>query len=752
MTTSYIFTLRSLRACIDRLPDIAFFTPEPPARVDDVVSTFAESFHYRIHKDDTDRARRLIFVVPDEGLAVTTLKPRALRAALERAFMFSERAREAAVRVPISWGQYKDRDYVSFFACPRDKDPRAVRWIAQVQRPSSDVCFWQLTSHDAQVNLGSYDAPQDVYFAIVSAWQSAFSYCESEFAKPETAVDSRATEFDLGGATALASVPGDLPYSGWLPRLTAEQRAFIEREADRSVKLKGPAGSGKTLALEMKAIYEVERARATGRDIRVLFATHSWALAAEVDRDLHLLDESGAIASIDVFPLITMAHEVLPGERWQTGLQLLGEDSFSGKQEQLDRISSEWDEFTRGDWLTYRDDVSNDFKARVESTDPRDRQALVWDCLIEFGCVLGADGIFPGINAEPRYLTLPRAPWMMPLQSAGDKRAVLYVYERYIRRLLGDGLLTTDQVINDLLSYLETFAWNVRRRADGYDLIFVDELHLFDAQERLALQFLTRDASTYPKMFMALDPRQSPWEIFVDLGALRTGQAAVEQVDKGLGEVADIDLPTIHRSSPEILALIQHLNAEYPALELGSDWKLDHSALTSSASHGPIPSVIACGTRDAELSEVFERVGLGRSGRAGERIAVAIVDENVFPAFESLVESAADHSKGSVSVISSRDDVARLQYAPRRVVVGPVEYLAGLQFDRVVVAGLPDTRFGMANAAYRRRRFLSHLYLAVSRASQKVEIIVNDEDGGVPEVLERAIERRVVEAGRGRQV
>ena len=28
MTTSYIFTLRSLRACIDRLPDISFFTPD----------------------------------------------------------------------------------------------------------------------------------------------------------------------------------------------------------------------------------------------------------------------------------------------------------------------------------------------------------------------------------------------------------------------------------------------------------------------------------------------------------------------------------------------------------------------------------------------------------------------------------------------------------------------------------------------------------------------------------------------------
>jgi hypothetical protein len=751
MTTVFIFTLRSLRACIERLPDMALLTPRPPARVDDVVSTFAESFHYRIHKDDTERVRRLIFTSHDDALDMTQLKPRALRAALERAFLFSERAREASVRVPISWGQYKDRDYMSFFACPRDKDPRALRWIAQVQRPSNDVCFWRLTSHESQVNLADYDAPEEQYFAVVSAWPSAFAFCQSEFAKPEAPVDTTATEFELR-ATALESVPGDLSYSAWLPRLTSEQRGFVERTPDRSVKLKGPAGSGKTLALELKALYEVDRARRAGHDIRVLFATHSWALATEVDRDLRQLDESGAITAIDVFPLITMAHAVLPGERWETGLQLLGEDSFSGKQEQLQRIAAAWDDFLRGDWLTYRDEVSDDFTERVESEDPRDRQGLVWDCLVEFSCVLGSDGIFPGINAEPRYLSLPRAQWMMPLHTRGDKRAILYVYEKYLRRLLADGLFTTDQVINDFLNYLETFAWNVRRREGGYDLIFVDELHLFDAQERLALQYLTRDPSTYPKLFMALDPRQSPWEVFVDLAALRTGQEALEQIDRGLGEVADVDLPTIHRSSPQILALIQHLNHEYPALELGGDWNLDYSRLTSTAAPGPVPSVIACGSRDAELSEVFVRVGVARRGRPAARTAIAIVDEDVFPAFRRLAESASDQQRASVSVIASRDDVEMLQYAPRRVVVGPVEYLAGLQFDRVVVAGLPDTRFGIANAGHRRRRFLSLLYLAVSRASHQVEIIVNDEDGGVPEVLERAVERGVVQSGRGRQV
>src|SRR5205823_595723 len=101
-----------------------------------------------------------------------------------------------------------------------------------------------------------------------------------------------------------------------------------------------------------------------------------------------------------------------------------------------------------------------------------DRGAFAWDCLIEFACVLGADGIFPGVNAEMRYLRLARTPWMMPLQTDTDKRLILYLYEKYIRQLYESGQLSSDQLVNDFLNYLETFAWNVRRIKDGYDLIF----------------------------------------------------------------------------------------------------------------------------------------------------------------------------------------------------------------------------------------------------------------------------------------
>ena len=139
--------------------------------------------------------------------------------------------------------------------------------------------------------------------------------------------------------------------------------------------------------------------------------------------------------------------------------------------------------------------------------------------------------------------------------------------------LTDQGLLTSDQLINDYLNYLETFTWNIRRREQGYDLIFVDELHLFGEQERLVSNYLARSAEQYPHHVswrwtrVSLQPRCSP------ISPLRQyPRATVAQADLDLGQVAAVDLRAVYRFSPEILSLIQHIHLSYPALELGPDW------------------------------------------------------------------------------------------------------------------------------------------------------------------------------------
>jgi hypothetical protein len=352
----------------------------------------------------------------------------------------------------------------------------------------------------------------------------------------------------------------------------------------------------------------------------------------------------------------------------------------------------------------------------------------------EFASVLSANGILPGINAERKYLAVQRTPWMMPLLNDAEKRAVLYVYSRYVAGLKHDHLLSSDQLINDYLNYLETFAWNLRRESEGYDLIFVDELHLFNEQERLVLHYLTRSADYYPRLFMALDPRQAPTEVYAGYagGSVSSGESG--EADRALGDIDAVDLGSIHRFSPQILALVRHINNSYPALELGEDWRLDLSSFSSTASPGPMPTVRRHPSLNEEIANVLESARRLQAQDGNERTAIVLLDPLLIPRYEA---AAADQHL-NVCVLKSRDDSVQLNYVKRSIVLTAAEYAAGLQFTNVVVAGFVENRQGFANVGYMTRRFLSLLYLAISRSSGSVEMHVNDDLGGVPPVLESA--------------
>ncbi|HZR15072.1 MAG TPA: UvrD-helicase domain-containing protein [Acidimicrobiia bacterium] len=666
------------------------------------------------------------------------LAPDVYRVVLERVHRVALEAEHPPVTLPLAWNEYWQDNLIAFFACPRDEG--ALRWIAEIHpRGSCDVCFWRITSSSHQTDLAQFSSDYSALDRTVEEWNDAVESARQRFAElpapPASASVQNVLDLD---AVTFGAVTGHRSYSRWLPELTTHQREFVESATDLSIKLRGPAGSGKTLALELKALRELYGAREAGLSTRILFATHSWATAEQVDQGIRRLDESGDVSPIEVYPLLSIAQDKLPAERSGHGFDILGEDSLSGKKLQLERIDNVLTSAKRGEWLSYRSRVSSQLRERVES-DPGSRafNAFVWDLMIEFSCVLSANGILPSINAEAQYRHVQRTPWMMPLETDADRAFVLSIYSNYVSALRGEGLLTSDQLINDFLNYLETFTWNIRREHEGYDLVFVDELHLFNEQERLVLHYLTRDPDVYPRMFMALDPRQSPAEMYVDVDRAAITRGESGMADAFLGTIRSMELSTVHRFTPQILHLVRHVNDTYPALGLGEEWELDLSAVESSAPSGETPRLVRHATRALEAEGVLARaVDLARGATGDARVAVVVLEPSCL---EQLITAAGNARLGNVSVIQGRDDIEALRYTRRSTVLAAAEYVGGLQFDSVLVAGLPDTHTGVAHLGHVRRRFLSLLYLAISRASRYVEIHVNDADGGVPDILESAI-------------
>jgi hypothetical protein len=718
----------------------------------DAVASSAVLFEYSteeldllIAADDDEGVQRIV-VMRDKNVKEPFVPEHLVsmrRDVLSRMASFAERARNTGpLSLPRQWHQYKYNNFIAFRPAPRF-DAQASRWITEVTPGErADIIFWGTTTSDKKSSLEDFGSKRPAPPELYGAWAEAVAAAREHFSQART----QPADVEMSLPALEQSTTKGWTYEQWLEAVSQEQRAFIDANTDKSIRLRGPAGSGKTVALTLKAIREVRNARETGGDVRVLVVTHSWALAAQISDSIDSMG-LGLLQEIDVFPLLEIARMISPQyvQDVSSGFSLIGEDSLSGKQAQLDEIQEVLDEFISGDWITYKARVSEGLRARFDSPDEGERRALAWDLLIEFGSVIGAAAIFPGAGSDLRYFQLPRASWMLPLNSREDQRVVFELYTRYWASLDDRSLTTSDQVLADFLIHLSTNTWNRARRVQGYDLVFVDEFHLFSPLERQVLHYLTRDTSVYPRIFMAVDPRQSPSEAFIGLAADETKSSSGVPTDDNLGDVANFELTTVHRFTPQILELIKHVHHEFPTLDLGEEWDIDFTRVESAQADGCLPRLISAASRNGEDDDIVRAVqALYPAGR----LALAVVDYRQWPRFSALASRIGHSGKFHVSTVSGRSDIEGLGYRRRGLVVGTAEYLAGLQFDSVLVAGIPDLN-ASAQTANERIRYLSFLYLALSRAQEEVRVFVNEDDGGAPEVLLRAVTNRLMQSERG---
>ena len=699
--------------------------------------------NYLIGAEDTESSQRI--VINRSNFATDPFVPpnltRNRREVLSRMAAFAERARLRPFSLPRGWSQYKSDNFVAFFAVPSG-DSLATRWITEVAAgDSSDVVFWGTTNSSRKSTLEEFAASQLEPLLNHAEWLVAAADAEQVF------TDSRrspSSGIDMNLPVLTQSLQYVRTYSTWMNEVSSDQRAFIEAPTDKSIRLRGPAGSGKTLALTLKSLREFDRIKAADESAKVLFVTHSWALAAQVQASI---DSMGIVPvpDIDVFPLLAVAQSLLPKEYLDSSVfSLVGDDSLSSKQAQLDEIRDLIGDFRNGDWVSFQGSVSPSLRERFSSEDPAVLLALAWDLLIEFGSVIGASGIFPGAGSQLRYFQLTRASWMLPLQSKGDLRVVFELYERYVASLETRSLVTSDQLLADFVSFLETHAWNRRRKAEGYDLIFVDEFHLFSPLERQVLQYLTRDVSAYPRLFMAADPRQSPSSAFIGTAADETRSS--DPADGEMGDVSSFELTTVHRFTPQILNLIKHVHLAFPTLFLGHEWDIDFSRAESSQEDGPTPRLIHAANRWSEEADIYDAI---REMYSRGRIAVAVVDSRQWGRFNELASLLARSGRFHVTTVTGRSDIEGLRYRSRGVVIGAAEHLAGLQFDFVLAAGVPDMHPGALSSSDK-TRLLSMLYLALSRSEKEVRVFTNEDDGGIPDVLIQASKNGHIKTEEGR--
>ena len=327
------------------------------------------------------------------------------------------------------------------------------------------------------------------------------------------------------------------------------------------------------------------------------------------------------------------------------------------------------------------------------------------------------------------YKKIPSIPNGLPIRNEADKAFIWRIYEKYREQLISSGQFDTDDVVLTALSQLSTPIWRRRRTRDGYDMIFVDETHLFNMNELSIFHQLTKLENTFPIAF-AVDRSQAigdrGWADDIDVTSL------MPKVEERASSTV-VNVTGIFRCAPDIVNLAFSITSSGASLftNFQDPMKLAHSNMTfEEEKKSAIPTYQEFPSDSAMVQDAFAIAEKMRESMGSTRDEIAIVafSEELFRELERL----ASQDNKPYETLKNRGDVEIVRRAKSsgRYVLSLPDYVGGLEFDGVVLVGvddgrvppLPDHRHSQSRAYM---TFAAHnkLYVAVTRARYQVTIL-----------------------------
>lgn len=644
--------------------------------------------------------------------------------------------------LPISWAPYHAGSLISFRS--NSKASGEHTRIEVDLNPRGLGHFFAYNLECSKRDLHQVTVDYSVFDTALAGLDDAVIAMLSRPPKPKHQDDTKVVLSELTNRVTLGRSLDD-----WLSGLlTQRQLDFVNVPMDKSLRLVGAAGTGKTLSLVVKCVSELRKKNKNPNEYRCLFLTHSQATVELITNAIASMDHDGILGLSETSLLKVCTLQELANEAMKydlDGLEPLSSDGLEGRTLQLEAIEAEIERIQRSDWITAKARCSTVVQKGMSSTRGTAAfQVFAREVSNEIACVLEADGVRQSAERRDRYLREPRKKWMMPLPEVEDRRVILMIYDRFRTILKEMGVIGNDQMISDYLGFLDSNRWDNIRMREGFDAVFVDELHLFNRQERMTLHHLMRDDSKPPVIVMAYDTKQSVRDTFNGLNDVAGGLAGLSR-DMRLGETERFELTEGFRYTPEIARVLEWIDQTFPAAgiseELGFDWRpIDLGSVKQSGTR-PI-LVRAKGTQDI-YDFVFQRAHKAAiSLQKGRRVAVLCASETLFTKYLE-----AGQHRDLFLPITDREQLSGLRHAGKRFVFSMPDFVAGVQFDTVYLIEVNDGE--VEDGPYSTgtlRRFISTVYLGASRAEQTLEIYSSEERGGPSRVLRHAINNGALEA------
>jgi len=548
--------------------------------------------------------------------------------------------------------------------------------------------------------------------------------------KDSQRADNLSSQHQIKDVLAHAQTDGKgFRYQSFLEQyrhLTKKQREVVESpDHNRPIRIVGPAGTGKTTSMILRAYRLLSEAKEANEPKRMIFITHSESTCYEAEQTFLLLDhaEDFLYPFAEQFVEFTTLLSYCKQYRKIDDIQTIDEDAADAKEYQLMLIGDSYHEVKNSDYSAYRRALSDDMKAILDNTPENILLSLLQH---EFSVQIKgrASGLFEN------YRELPPIENGLPVSSDEkycDKRFIFSIFREYERQLKSMAAYDTDDIAIESLMSLNAPIWR-RERADyGYDDVFVDEIHLFNQNEQHIFHFLTRDRELTPICF-ALDYSQA----IGDQGNLN-GSYLEQNLSK---EAVAFNYDYVFRSTEYIVNFCKSLIASGVLLFQTNFFdpykkRSGNSALIGDDS-GQQPQLIMAQDEEPMLDALKPQIDRLRKTLQCKNHQIAIIsfdDDYLKP---EQIERIQTKIGQSLCYLEGRNvgKIKEAQNSQSIIITSPYN-INGLEFSAVILLGVDGARVPQSveindiSRNYLLHKAYNMLYLSASRASHGIVILGN---------------------------
>ncbi|HHN4532926.1 TPA: UvrD-helicase domain-containing protein [Klebsiella pneumoniae] len=526
------------------------------------------------------------------------------------------------------------------------------------------------------------------------------------------------------------------PHMGldyWTKNLTESQKKFVFSESFGPDILKGAAGTGKTLSLILRSVVQLKNAKKTDNQLRAIFITHSIATKNNIENLIASNggDEfinSGKLQSIEVTTLQEWCINNL-GNRI-SATEYLDSDALESKQLQLLYINEALEDFFIKDYAGSLNFISPKLKKFFGNNDPWGISILLQEEISTY--IKGRAG-----DDLKTYMSLPRTKNIIPIENDDDFKTIFSIYNKYQEKLIALNLFDSDDITLSALKETSTPIWKRRRMTAGFDIMYIDETHLFNINELSLFHNLLKPNSNH--IVFTMDRSQATGDTTI------TKEDVAKELDANLAN--EHGLSAVFRSSEHIINLASCVLASGATLFQ----ELENPLAESMTGHTSliedkccVPYIIT----KQNASEVY-RASFSFVDHIAQELDISKSDVLIAPCtdqvFKELKNFAESNDKEYISIERRGDNLAVEAAATNNLyVIGGMDYIGGLEFSVVVIVGADSDKFPeQSTYTGESLHFINYssfnkLYVAITRAKYQI-VFIAEKTQKISPLLETAV-------------